>query len=314
MSGYSVGRIINRDTDCYQHFTMSKYHHRDMICYKLLPKFGRNDTMLSMFEYTFKADHYSLIYYINLNDKFFSGVRMLSAYIHEPDTTELYDSLLAPNFRISKPNHILRVSYKTLHIKRLEPPYDTMCRSYPKRSSQADQYLKRIQNETVTKLNRSISDVMIHDPLETPLLSDRSLENNKSLHKLYLDIVKTQKKDMPESCSFNSTVPQIHATSYPSLGFSVFWPDGLFITNEYKGKILLIDYIVYICSSVGIWFGLSAYSLFNSVRHFNGKNSGTESEQIEIVKGMTRQEMKRFNRLEARMNSLAHQFGSERIL
>lgn len=270
--------------------------------------------MLSMFDYAFKADHYGLIYYINLNDKFFSGVRMLSAYIHEPDTTELYDSLLAPNFRISEPDHVLRVSYKTLHIRLLEPPYDTMCRVYPERSSQADQYLKRIQNETVTKLNRSISDVMIYEPLETSLLSDRSLENNKSLHKLYLDIRIAQKKNMPNSCSFNSTVPRIHAISHPSLGFSVFWPDGLFITNEYKGKILLIDYIVYICSSIGIWFGLSACSLFNSVIDFNGKNSGTESEQIETVKGMMRQEMNRFNRLEARMNFLAHQFASRRSL
>lgn len=206
------------------------------------------------------------------------------------------------------------VFYKTLHIKRLEPPYDTMCRLYPKRSSQGDQYLKRIQKETFKKLNRSVSDIMIYDPLETPVLSDRSLENNKSLHKLYLDIVKTQEKNMPDSCSFNSTVPQIHAISYPSLGYSVFWPDGLSITNEYKGKILLIDYIIYICSSVGIWFGLSACSLFNSVRDFNGKSSGSESEQIEIVKGLTRQEINRFNRLEARMNLLAHQFGQRRIL
>lgn len=70
-----------------------------MMCYKMIPNFDTKN--LSSEDYLYKEDHFGLIYYLNLNEKYFNNVRRLSAYIHEPKTVEIYDSELASAFRIS---------------------------------------------------------------------------------------------------------------------------------------------------------------------------------------------------------------------
>ena len=46
-----------------------------------------------------------------------------------------------------------------------------------------------------------------------------------------------------------------YVTSY--LGVTLIWPDGFYLKNESKTKLFLIDYIIYVSSSFGIWFGIS---------------------------------------------------------
>lgn len=49
----------------------------------------------------------------------------------------------------------------------------------------------------------------------------------------------------------------------------VYWPQDYFIRIDHVEDQLLIDFIVYICSSIGIWFGLSFCSLLTPAQKFS---------------------------------------------
>lgn len=264
--------FINTNLDsfeCYSHFQIKKYHHRNMMCYKMIPKFDKKN--LTTNDYVYKDDHFGLIYSLNLNEEYFNNVRRLSAYIHEPKTVEIYDSGLASAFRISDTKSIMTVSYQSLHIERAEPPYDTKCYRYPLRSAQTDQYFKRIQNLTYHRLNRSIPDAMLYEKLHTPLLSSYSLEKNETLRKIYRSIVEASKNNLPDSCEYRSTIPRIYIVQYDSLGVSLTWPDGFHVNNRSRPKSNLMDYIVYISSCIGTWFGISAIHSFHLIKCIKDK-------------------------------------------
>lgn len=46
----------------------------------------------------------------------------------------------------------------------------------------------------------------------------------------------------------------------------VYWPEEYFIVINHVEEQLLIDYIVCVCSSIGIWFGLSFCSLITPIK------------------------------------------------
>lgn len=235
-----------------------------------------------------------------MKTKYFNSVERLAAAIHGPGTVMLYDSALSPFIRIYDNKNILRVSYETLEIERLEPPYDTWCHRYPYRSAQIDQTLKQIQNQTMKILNYSTSDVMISEQLNARLLSSDALKNNETLTKMYRDIVERYKSiKLPNTCLYRSNIPKIYTVRYSGLGFSVMWPNGFNIQNVARPKFVLIDYIVYLCSCIGIWFGLSALSLFDIA--ISKMNIGRPESRSERTHSVDRHAMRRLNRVESKI-------------
>ena len=238
-----------------------------MICYKITPNFSIK--MLDAHDYLLKTgfeNYFGLIFYVNINAEYFNGTRSLTAYVHENHSVDVVDSYLAPVVLIDKPEITLRVSYQTLKIEKLPPPYDTMCGEYPIGSSQFDQVYKNLQRDTVKIFNRSIPDAMIYDLLDTPILSVYQLKQNATLSRIYRLIWEQKKANMPNTCSFITMVPKMYTIAYPSLGMTLMWPNGLRVHNQSRKKLVFIDYLVYICSCIGIWLGLSVYGIFDVIK------------------------------------------------
>lgn len=298
--------VISDPQDCYQNFKIRKFHHRNMICYRFDPKFGRNDS-LKFSDYLLQDKLFGVIFYLNLNDSYFSQVRRLAAYIHEPGSTKLLDSFLAHGMYTRDAKIILTISYETLHIQRMEPPHDTQCKYYPIESSDTPLIFEKIQNETVRLLNRSIFDVMIYDALDTPLLTSYRLQRNTTLRKIYGTIVESQSVKMPKSCIVKHTIPKMTPESYSSLGLQVTWPNGYHIFIESRPKLQLMDYIVYICSCIGTWYGLSAiglFKLFDDVRKkYDTKSGENWKNGVPMIRqDMSRQFFTRLNKLDVKLH------------
>lgn len=258
--------IFSSDKECYQHFRIRKYHHRSMICYKITPNFSVE--MLNANDYLMKTgfeNYFGLIFYVNINAMYFNDTGSLTAYVHENHSVDIIDSYLAPVVLINKPEITLRVSYQTLKIEKLPPPYDTMCGKYPVGSSQFDQVYKNLQTDAVKMFNRSIPDVMIYDLLDTPILSVDQLKQNATLSRIYRSIWEQKKANMPNTCSFITTIPKMYIVDYSSMGMTLMWPNGLRVYNQSRARLILIDYLVYVFSCIGIWLGLSFYGIFDLI-------------------------------------------------
>lgn len=273
-----------------------------MICYKITPNFSFE--MLDAHDYLLKTgfeNYFGLIFYVNINAKYFNGTRSLTAYVHENHSVDIIDSYLAPFVLITKPEITLRVSYQTLKIEKLPPPYDTMCGEYPIGSSQFDQIYKNLQRDVVKIFNRSIPDAMIYDLLDTPILSVYQLKRNETLSRIYRLIWEQKKANTPNTCSFITTVPKMYTIAYPSLGMTLMWPNGLRVHNLSRARLVLIDYLVYLCSCIGIWLGLSAYGIFGLIKGLKTLYATAPLTQETSMEVMMTRVIKRVIKLEALM-------------
>ena len=67
------------------------------------------------------------------------------------------------------------------------------------------------------------------------------------------------------ACVTNYFITTANALASNDSSFAVYWPIEETTTLTYVPQQDLIDYIVYVCSSIGIWFGLSLYSAVNYI-------------------------------------------------
>lgn len=254
---------------CNELFDTSKYYHRESVCYKFTPRMNANE--LAVKHYTLTDEAYGMIFFILMNPKMFKDIKVISSYIHNDESIKLYDALLAQYIMIPNDKIEILPTFNTINLTRLEPPFDTQCQKYPPGSAMVIEILKKIQNETLTELNRSIPALMIPDDgdeqkMSSLLMTSSALTMNETLKKRYREIVEKYQDNGRYSCSISCMITRISFGKDEQFQFRIAWPDGLKFSINYEGKNTVIDYIVYICSCVGIWFGISAFSLFDNFR------------------------------------------------
>lgn len=115
----------------------------------------------------------------------------------------------------------------------------------------------------------SIQYVMIHDLFHTPVLSAYQLEENEKLRKACRWISESKKANMQYTCSFTTTFPKVYIIAYSTLGVTLMWLNGFRIHNKSKARLVFIGYLIYVCSYIGIWLGLSVYSLLDLIKSVN---------------------------------------------
>lgn len=272
-----------------------------MVCYEIGMK---NQSKLQSMEYLYESETYALILFVNMNSKYFKTVRRMTAYVHEDGSSKIVDASASYYHNLNDDHYIMRVTYQSLFMKRLEPPYETMCRFYGTYGSQIQWNLHKIQEKTVRILNMSIPSLMIYQPLNTRILFSEKFDHNETLRRQYKDIVLRNMYPLPVSCIMKTTIPRIYFVHYPSLGITLLWPDGLHFNIESKPRILSIDFIVYVCSCIGIWFGLSVFGILSIISSkLNLVASAPMSNSRMLRPGMNRQELIRFNRMGSRLES-----------
>ena len=139
-------RMFTNHNYCYDQLIISKYLHRDMVCYEIGLK---NRSKLQSMEYLYESEAYALILYISMNTKYFKKVNRMTAYVHEDGSSKIVDASASFYHLLNDDHYVMRVSYQTLFMNRLQPPYDTMCRFYGTDGSRIEWNLHRIQEETI---------------------------------------------------------------------------------------------------------------------------------------------------------------------
>lgn len=125
-------------SDCYEAFNVAKYYYQQSICYHASLKYNNYTERYRYIDIKntfFIPGDYNTIFWMTLNDSLFTNVKLMYAFVHERESVPILDSAVAHSIHIKTLHNFLRVTYQTIVIKNLEPPYDTMCHSYPTKSS-----------------------------------------------------------------------------------------------------------------------------------------------------------------------------------
>lgn len=192
-------------------------------------------------------------------------------------------------------------TYSVLQITKLQSPYDTDCVKYSIQTefeSQSD--CRRICNTnrtlagfskvpfSVATTNNSIDPTIRH-------VTNEDLENNESMNKELITIESTcklicRKPDCDDQFSLTKTEKEESKNkSSSSLTFEVSVPRKPDFSIVHRERITWNEFLVYVLSCFGIWFGLSVLSVnpFNLIDEKNEENkarllhadSSSESEE-----------------------------------
>ena len=273
-----------------------------MMCYKIalkLPSVIHSEDNMLM------TNNLGTIFFTSFNQKYVSYVERMSLYAHQKDSILALDNSLSLNILLNDTKHIIRLSYHTLEVRKLEPPYDTQCYKYPAGYSQLGILMERIHNKTMMSFNKSIPGLIQFKPIDNQPIQYHVLQLDREKWEKYLSIVKESKHNIPPTCEVKTAIPKTTILPYSFLAASLTWPDGFYISTSSNPKLDLIEYVIYISSCIGIWLGLSFLDLFRRLKLLKEKfypssltSPDIGAQTMYVRRGMNRYERMQVQRME----------------
>lgn len=299
-------------TDCYKQFKISRYIHREFICYKFSPIFTE---VIQYASFVYTQDHFGLVYQLKFNEPLFEDSFAFTTCVHDSKSIELYDSSVTKlhvdwERRRTKSAIIksaIRVRADSFTRTLLMPPFSTNCQHYPVYRVQENWRWSLISQETMQQLKRVLTAAFVYKQLRYPMLTVTDLEN-QTIAQTFQAIVDRKRDLGRETCHYKFFLQFSSLDHGYHTSFSVFWPTHLNFAVSHVPQQQIIDLIVYIFSTVGFWFGVSVFSVFYGaqsvvVRTFSNKsvnieNFRTKSADIEKLKKNQSQLKNRIEKLE----------------
>lgn len=251
---------------CYERFIVKKYLVRQDVCYLFIPRI--TDEMLQLHEYTLAAGFPAEMYTLLLDKSIFRFFGTLSVAIHSNESAFIPDITFASSIDLRTENlPTTSVYHRKLIRTSLPYPYDTKCRHWNigLRSLYAEQF-RIIDQKAMEMYNFSVpfyptfnSSINVRK-----LINYRAFKNGPARQQV-VDLVEQNLK-LTDTCYQVNFITKSQFVNDEGSAFTAHWTrDENFISLRAPEQELL-DYIVYVCSCIGIWFGLSAYSVFDAIK------------------------------------------------
>ena len=169
-----------------------------------------------------------------------------------------------------KQGNVSVVSYERKELNLLEHPFRTDCRHY----RQETQYMCLVECiiETSLKNGGMIPSGTAYSKID----DNRFNTSDVDMSQLQFGVIDSpicEKKCNQLSCQIISYEPKV--TAYVNVagqtGLAIQLPSRPGIIINYKPKLDLTEYLTLIGSGIGLWFGLSAFSLIDMVDFVSGK-------------------------------------------
>ena len=259
----SDGFLLQRGLqyECNVLFHAEKYFEREFVCYKFVPTIPNQS--FDMIRNTMSPSYTSEIYRIQMNEKVLQCATSLSFSVHTRGSSHIYDSVFASNhFHSGNKYPASRIFYREVEKIQLKAPYNTKCVDIPGNYTTGYEYsLDKVNAEMKFRTGFVIPFV----PTPSGNSSYRLLQEidlrNESIKNLFNSILYKHKPLNGCRTKFVATTAELFGSNKPYV--SIFWPVNEKLFLSYTADQELIDFVVYIGSCVGIWFGLSAYSTFD---------------------------------------------------
>lgn len=263
--------IYPNRTVCSKLFIIERYIQRNFICYKFYASIIDQNQKLDMTEYSLTPTMSGMIYRLSLKPDIFGDNTYFTTFSHSLQTSDLYDSMFSQSlfyYRDNRTKHSfvqMKLTSSGTTIDRLKAPYDTDCHIYDPFETGAEYNYRGLLNETINIFGRihtfypiSESENMKYKMISSQILSDQTFL--KSFNEIYKKYNKTL-----YDCHLQYLVSKFTLSFGTEVTVDVYWPQDSDILMNYVPVYDLIDYLLYVCSSFGIWFGLSVLSVSDSV-------------------------------------------------
>ena len=267
---------------CMKITLIEKYIQKHYMCYKM--KSIRPNESLQAYEYAVSPSFVGMIFKVHLNREIFKESNVFSAFVHNNVSSDYYDSLFASeHFRPPPENRSVwnekfvnvRVSFQEVMIKRLPPPYNTMCEDYRQFYTNTELKMSLLNNRTMDRLNRVTTFMQLWEPLNYPMVSPSNFRDKVFL-KEFNQIIKNQTDEYGRpACYFSLLISSSGYHEGPKLSISVYWPRDPRIEILYQPEQEMNEFLIYVCSVIGIWYGLSMMSVSDGIK-FIFYGPGTE--------------------------------------
>ena len=257
--------IYPNRSECLKLFFIKRYIQRNFICYKFYVK-NMEEENLEITEYSLTPSSPGLIYRIVMNETPFANVPYFSAYAHSLSSSDLLDSMYAQSVfqyrdNASKYSHInIKVTYNSISITKLKPPYDTACRHYTPFYNGWEYVYEKLKNEMIEKLGRIHTFYPESNQTRKDKIISSQVLKNVSFLKKFNEIYQSCDKTIHD-CHLEYLVSKFTLSFGPDVVIYVNWPQDSHIGMRSVPFYDLIDYLLYVCSSFGIWFGVSMFTI-----------------------------------------------------
>ena len=250
--------------ECQSYFKIFQYFEREYVCYKFVPE--NNTSFLRMIRYTMGPSYSGEMFQLNLDNEIFKNVGAISISVHTNGSSKLYDSVFASNHYFSDDKYPgLRVSYREVKRTLLKAPYGRGCLDAPKNYSTGSEYYIYQLNEY---LSHNYGFISPFAPIYNHSSRYKVLHHESFKHKNISDLVITimeKQSKYKHTCTIKFVDTTAELLNVDKSYVALYWPQNEMLSLMYVPDQELIDYVVYIGSCIGIWFGLSAYSFHDLI-------------------------------------------------
>lgn len=249
---------------CIREIGVVKYFMQEFMCY--MYSFVNLPT-ISLDRVSHAVNYLNAVFHVRVKD--IPPTLVLYTFIHPSDGLPLVSRNFGKQIYrqtnpdgFSKPNKIY-VTFRHNEIHRLPEPYDTACTFEDKKEGSRCLRLCLIKN--MKAIHRFPATEVTFDPIDLKHICVNDLSNDTT----YQVIDSIYKSCEPQCyrlwCDAHFMTTNIHSYFDPHrknlLEFRVMIPDSPSVKISYSAMMDFIDFFVYMCSSFGMWFGLSVASL-----------------------------------------------------
>lgn len=255
---------MNLDREkCMEYFNVSKYIFTEYMCYRFDPTI---DGLMQMYQYTMIPSYSGLIYGLFFDLKSFSHVKKVSQSIHSDSSSYMLDSVLSKSREkttLALPSS--DITYRQFFRIKKEPPYVPRCSmATNKFGTEREGHFIMVDKIFRTRYNMITPFVKTYDD-GSNLTMPSYIDFENSTFRTILYNVFSEVGYLERACKFEFYVSWLVLHDDKELSAAIFWPSSETTMILYVPDQELIDFIVYICSCIGIWFGLSVYSTYDAI-------------------------------------------------
>lgn len=277
-------QIQRNNTQCYEYFHVIKYYTLQYICYHY--KFLGNNSIKtdddSIYFPYYRLSHSlsapGVMYSLDLNRTLFEPADTMKIVISQksfPFRSRAFAPSISRNYNPEWNNasyDLMKISFSLIKIHRIEAPYDTMC------INEQDQLMysgvcnqKCLIGLTTKRLHRIPHSTIITKPVKLKHVNVQDLIDDN-----FTDQLNEIENLCDKLCNYSSC-DEVYSQTYvvkedvtpkDEFRFIVESPRTPAIIIKYSPRISLSEYILYLSSTIGIWFGISVYRL-NPLNIFN---------------------------------------------
>jgi len=259
-----------KPTDCRTMFNITKFYLQEYICYR--SKLHANGTY--NYQTTGSALAFpGMAFEISFRLDLFGKNQIVVPVIEAPDKYPQTSMYFGPEMRRfdtidqSTPNNYFYLSYLFIDNKRLPAPYETKCVDYGIDRNQYDCNKACVVMATLQKWNRLPFTELIRENESFPI--DKQLihnwDFNSSSFKQDLSIIESTCGDKCKNIDCETRVFMTQAKYIgkrtENIAFRVNLPSNSNFHVLYLPMMLFYEYLTYVLSSLGIWFGVSVFGV-----------------------------------------------------